>query len=193
MEPGPLKTSEFTAEEKKALLALARKSIETGLDKGKALEPDQKDLSAKLLEDAAVFVTLQKNGQLRGCIGSLEAHRPLAEDVAQNAFAAAFQDPRFQAMQKSELAELEIHISVLTPSVDFPVSSEKDLIEKLRPGIDGLILSDGWHRATFLPSVWESLSRPEDFLCQLKMKAGLDPDHWSDSMRFKRYQVVDIH
>ena len=125
--------------------------------------------------------------QLRGCIGTLEACRPLAEDVSRNAWAAAFRDPRFPPLQESELAGLDIHISVLSEAEPVTFGSEQDLLGRIRPGVDGLILEERSARGTFLPSVWESLPEPEQFLAHLKLKAGLPADYWSASVRMWRY------
>jgi AmmeMemoRadiSam system protein A len=127
------------------------------------------------------------HGELRGCIGSLEAYRPLVEDVAHNAYAAAFSDPRFTPLSETELIDVEFHISVLTPAAPMHFESEADLLSQLRPGIDGLVLEDAGHRGTFLPSVWESLPDAAQFLQHLKMKAGLPADYWSDNLKVSRY------
>ncbi|MEA2094048.1 MAG: AmmeMemoRadiSam system protein A, partial [Pseudomonadota bacterium] len=121
------------------------------------------------------------------CIGSLEPHTSLAEDVSHNAWAAAFRDPRFEALQTGELAGLSIQVSVLGTPEMIDVDSEPALIKKLRPGIDGLILQQGSSRATFLPAVWHSLPEAERFLAHLKLKAGLEADYWSDSIQVWRY------
>jgi AmmeMemoRadiSam system protein A len=141
----------------------------------------------ELQVERATFVTLTINGALRGCIGMLEACRPLAEDVAENACAAAFGDPRFEPLSKEEFDLLDIHISVLSPPEEMTFSSEADLLEKIRPGVDGLILQDGGRRGTFLPSVWGELPGKEIFWMHLKMKAGLPTDYWSDTLRVFRY------
>jgi uncharacterized protein len=126
---------------------------------------------------------------LRGCIGSLEARRPLALDVAENAFASAFRDPRFAPLARAEEPRLDLHISVLSEAEQIPVRSEAELLASLRPGIDGVILSAGARRGTFLPSVWEQLPEPHRFLAQLKRKAGLPADYWSAELRVERYTV----
>jgi AmmeMemoRadiSam system protein A len=148
--------------------------------------------SPRLREPGACFVTLRRSGSLRGCVGSLEATRPLVEDVAQNAFASALRDSRFQPLAEEEQADLDVHLSILTPPEPLPCRSEAELLSKLRPGIDGLILRDGPCRATFLPSVWESLAEPKRFLAALKRKAGLGEDHWSDGIRFQRYRTESV-
>lgn len=145
--------------------------------------------SPELLEAGATFVTLMQGAQLRGCMGSLEAHRPLVQDVAHNALAAAFRDPRFPPLPPGEFLSTRIEVSLLSAPEDFPVTDEQDCLAKLRPGIDGLILTHGMHRATFLPQVWESLPAPDDFLRQLKLKAGLPADFWDEDLRLARYGV----
>lgn len=178
--------------DKNSLLDAAKKSIANGLITHHSLAVDAKKYSAELQETGAAFVTLKLHGELRGCIGTLEAYRPLIEDVTENAYAAAFRDPRFIPLSVKEFDDLEYHISVLKPAVDFPVKSEQDLLQQLRPGIDGLILEDGSHRATFLPSVWEGLLTAHEFVHHLKLKAGLPSDYWSDSLHFKRYEVEEF-
>lgn len=173
------------------LLALARRSIEHGLQHGH--HPIAVDLGNEpelLQQPGACFVSLHLHGNLRGCLGSLEATRPLAEDLAANACAAAFRDPRFPPLRESEYRAVELAISVLETPVEMAFASEQDLLEQLRPGIDGLILRDNDRRGTFLPLVWESLPEPRQFLRQLKVKAGLPPDYWSDSLRVWRYATT---
>ncbi len=178
---------------RKRLLDLARLSIAHGLKTGKALKIDLSDYPTELAMPRATFVTLQKQGQLRGCIGMLEAYRPMAEDVALNAFSAAFKDYRFPPLEADELDELDIHISILSPAEPIAFTSEQNLIDQLRPGIDGLILEEGPKRGTFLPSVWESLPDPRQFLQHLKQKAGLPSNYWSDSIKISRYtaEIID--
>lgn len=177
-----------TEQERQALLALAWQSIRQTLQQGRLPGIHLEDLPVALREPGACFVTLTKHGQLRGCIGSLQAHRPLALDVLHNASAAAFRDPRFPPVVTDELKQLSLHISVLGPSEALLADNEAELLAQLRPGIDGLTLDDGAHRATFLPSVWEQLPEAAQFLRQLKRKAGLADEYWSDSLRFERYQ-----
>ncbi|MGM0592941.1 MAG: AmmeMemoRadiSam system protein A [Pseudomonadota bacterium] len=174
-------------QDQQQLLALAERAIRHGLDYGRALSVESKSYPKTLQQPGACFVTLERGGQLRGCIGSLSAHRPLVEDVAENAWAAAFADPRFAPLREEELAGLEIHISVLTPAEPMRFESEQDLLAQLQPGVDGLVLEEGLRRGTFLPSVWEQLPTPELFLRHLKQKAGLPPDYWSETLKVSRY------
>jgi uncharacterized protein len=179
-------------QQRQQLLSLAKNAIQHGLDTGKPLALNLADYSAELTEQRATFVTLQKHGQLRGCIGMLNAVRPLVEDIAENAFSAAFRDPRFPPLMANELNELEIHLSILTPSEPVNFSSEQDLLSQLQPQVDGLILQDGHARGTFLPSVWGQLPEPRQFLRHLKQKAGLPPDYWSDTIKIDRYYTEII-
>ncbi len=179
-------------ENQQRLLELAKSSIQHGLQTGRPLKINLGAYPEELTERRATFVTLEINHQLRGCIGMLEAARPLAEDIAENAFSAAFKDPRFPPLEAHELDKLDIHLSILTPSEPVSFSSEQDLIAQLQPGIDGLILEEGRRRGTFLPSVWESLPEPEQFLRHLKQKAGLAPDYWSTNIRVYRYRAEII-
>lgn len=183
-----LKKSHMLSEIHRQLLKqLANDSIEYGLAHQRPLYVDLLTMPKELSELRATFVTLEINNQLRGCIGMLEAQRPLAEDVANNSYAAAFSDPRFPAIKDHELSNLSIHISILSPAVQLNIQSETDLIKQLRPDIDGLIIEDNAHRATFLPSVWQSLPHTEDFVHHLKIKAGFKVDYWSKDIRAYRY------
>lgn len=173
--------------DRRLLLDLARSSIRHGLAHHRPEPVDPADYPPALRAPRAVFVTLNRRGQLRGCIGHLEASQALVRDVADNAYAAAFRDPRFPPLTAAELEGLEVHISVLSPPEPLPVVSEADLLRQMRPGVDGLILEEDRHRGTFLPAVWESLPAPEQFLAHLKLKAGLSPGYWSDGIRVSRY------
>ncbi len=184
-----LSTDTLSPVEREALLKVARQSIRHGLDTGRPLAAPRDLPLDRLYEAGASFVTLHMTGQLRGCIGSLEAYRPLIEDVCENAFAAAFRDPRFPPLSEAELPQLSLSISVLTPAEPLSFNSEQELLAIIEPGVDGLILEDGGHRGTFLPSVWESLPDRRDFLRHLKQKAGLPADYWSDSLRVSRYRT----
>jgi len=179
-------------QQKQLLLDLAKSSILHGLQSGKPLAVDPSALPPELLEPRATFVTLHKDYELRGCIGTLKAVRPLAEDIAENAFAAAFRDYRFPPLTADEFEQLEIHLSILTPPEPITFGSEEDLLRQLRPGVDGLIIEEGARRGTFLPSVWEQLPDAEQFLRHLKQKAGLPADYWSDTVRVYRYQAERI-
>ncbi len=189
----------YDAAAREALLALAREVIRAALAGetprlGDSLPPavDPGRLPPVLLEPGAAFVTLQRGGELRGCIGSLTPRRALATDVAANARAAAFDDPRFPPLAPRELAGLDIHLAIVGPAEPLVVGSERELLATLRPGIDGLILEAGVHRATFLPAVWESLPDPRDFVAHLKRKAGLPAEAWGPDFTFSRYSVEAI-
>jgi len=174
------------------LLDIARASIRHGLRHGCPLQLDLARETADLQAVRATFVTLEIAGRLRGCIGTLEPRTPLAQDVADHAYAAAFEDSRFTPLQPHELEALDVHISILTPAVPLPARDENDLLHQMRPGVDGLILQEGRHRATFLPSVWEDLPEPADFLAHLKRKAGLEAEYWSPRLQFWRYETESV-
>ena len=180
-------TNMINEKQQQTLLTLAETAIRHALEHGTLLQVNPADYEEVLRQPSACFVTLQKKGQLRGCIGSLEANRSMVEDVIHNADAAAFSDPRFPPLLEDELSGLELDISLLTPAVEMHFASEKDLLSQLQPGIDGLIIEEGYRRGTFLPSVWEQLSLPEQFLQHLKLKAGLPANHWSENIRISRY------
>lgn len=182
----------FSAIEQKTLLSVARDSIEYGLQGNMMKTIDITNYSPRLQENGASFVTLKVKDQLRGCIGSLEAYRPLVADVAYNAYAAAFKDPRFYPLTDFEFPDLHLHISVLNKPESMTFDSEEDLLRQLRPNIDGLILTEGTHRGTFLPSVWETGLDAETFFKHLKLKAGLPENYWSNTLKVERYTVEDI-
>lgn len=179
---------ELALSEQARLLGIARASIKHGVHTGKPAPTDRVDLEGRLAERRGSFVTLRKERELRGCVGSIEPLRALAEAVSVAAFNAAFRDRRFPKLEAAELGLISIEISVLSPVVQLDVSSEKELLGTLEPDLDGLLLEDGWHRSTFLPKVWESLPEPAAFLSALKLKAGLPANHWSERLRFYRYR-----
>jgi len=172
------------------LLRLARQSIEHGLAHREPLPVDCGVLPGVLAEPAATFTTLRVDGQLRGCCGTLEAVRPLAEDVAYSAYRAAFRDVRFDPVGMHEVDAIRLEVSVLSPLESIPVSGEADLLQQLTPGIDGLVVIADGRRATFLPKVWEMLPEPQQFLAGLKAKCGLAEDYWSTRLEFQRYRTT---
>ncbi len=173
------------------LLQTARKAIYKKLN-GQTLVLDINEYDPAFRQAGASFVTLKINHQLRGCVGSLEPYRSLVEDVARNAEAAAFEDSRFPPLTLAEWDDLQIVISILNPPEPMSFQSEEDLIRQLRPGVDGLVLQENFHCGTFLPSVWQQLPEPREFLRQLKRKAGLDPDYWSSAIQVQRYTASTI-
>lgn len=180
------------SQDQATLLQLARLAIATGVKEHRNMTVETTQYPETLQAKRATFVTLTLNGELRGCIGNLEAHRSLAEDVVHNAQAAALSDPRFPPVTAAEIDRLRLHISVLTPADPLTFDSEHDLIRQLRPGTDGLILQNDTHRATFLPSVWESLPDPAEFIQHLKLKAGLPANHWSATIQVSRYTTLSF-
>ena len=167
----------LTPEDRKALVALARSAIAAELQPAAAIERPQV-LSEALREKRGCFVTLHKKGQLRGCIGTIEPVRSLVENVEENACNAAFRDPRFPALTADELPLVDLEVSVLTVPEILAYKDPVELKQKLKPGSHGVIVSRGWHSATFLPQVWDQLPDPETFLAHLCRKAGMDPDCW---------------
>ncbi|MCW8930187.1 MAG: AmmeMemoRadiSam system protein A [Gammaproteobacteria bacterium] len=179
----------YSPAEQQLLQRIAKESILSGLKKQQPLTLILSNYPEVLQKKRASFVTLKINNELRGCIGTLTPHRPLIEDIAHNAYAAAFQDPRFPALSPTEYEQLDYHISILSDTSLLQFDSEEALIAQIRPGIDGLVLSDNNKQGTFLPSVWEQLPEPEEFLQHLKHKAGLPANYWSDTLQVSRYTV----
>jgi len=169
-----------------ALVTIARRAIGARL----GIAGDEPPQHAALSSPGATFVTLFCGDELRGCIGSLHARRPLGVDVRENAINAAFNDPRFPPLAQSEFVGTSVEISLLTPSTSFCFAIEDELLARLRPGIDGVTLEHSGHRATFLPQVWTHLPEPRMFLAELKRKAGLANDFWSPRMNVGLYEVI---
>lgn len=182
----------FTKEQGMALVALARRTIQENLG---VMPPANPKLAEALADEelhvkTGTFVTLTMNGQLRGCIGSLEGREPLVDSVKHNALNAAFRDPRFSGLTKRELDKVHVEVSILTEPKPLAYADAQDLLKKLRPGIDGVIIRQGYAGATFLPQVWEQLPDKEEFLGHLCMKAGLKPDEWTRGrLEVQTYQV----
>jgi AmmeMemoRadiSam system protein A len=188
----PLFSIELSETHQGALLDIARDAIEYAATGGLPPGPRSDTTDEPLQARVGTFVTLTIRRQLRGCIGSLQGSDPLCHAVADAAYSAARRDPRFAPLRAAELPATRIEISVLSQPEGLEVASRAHLLSALRPGVDGLVLEDGRHRSTFLPKVWEQLPRPEQFLAQLLAKAGLPPDHWSDTLRFNRYQAISF-
>jgi AmmeMemoRadiSam system protein A len=168
------------------LLGRARSAVEARL--GLASLPPATD--ARLEKRGATFVTLRKDGDLRGCIGSLNAHRPLGRDIEANAVAAAFDDPRFPPVTAAEWPQIAIEASLLSEPEFMEFSDEADALSRLRPGVDGVTFFNGCQHATFLPQVWEQLPEPQRFMAALKKKAGKAADFWGPNVMLATYQVV---
>lgn len=186
--------NQLTSEERAILLKLARQAMESAVREVKLESLNLQSLPEPLRQRGATFVTLTRKGELRGCIGALEPQTTLAEDVREHAIAAAQQDFRFPPVQPSELPEINIEISRLTIPQDLDYDSPENLINRIRPHVDGVIIFDGWNRATFLPQVWEKLPDPETFFSHLCMKMGASPDLWRrKKLRVQVYQVEEFH
>lgn len=167
------------------LLPIARSAIADNL----GLEHEAKEDVPWLQQHAASFVTLTQHGQLRGCIGTLEAHRSLLDDVKSNAISAAFHDPRFSPLSREEFDYTDIEVSLLSAMQPMNFTGEQQALNQLQPGTDGLVFEYGRHRSTFLPQVWQQLPAAKDFMSHLKQKAGLSADFWDDDVRLYRYSV----
>lgn len=176
----------FDTSTRRRLLGVARDAIGQRLA-GRSVQVAVEDWPFTCARHGASFVTLTRDGELRGCIGTLEPREPLVTSVANNAVRAAFNDPRFTPLQPGELDEIAVAVSVLSPPVPMRFASQPDLLDQLRPGVDGLVLTCGRRRGTFLPSVWSQLPTPLEFLGGLKRKAGLSEHFWSADIRVERY------
>jgi AmmeMemoRadiSam system protein A len=183
----------LTSQERETLLKLARETISCAARNRELPSVDLDAVPEGLRRDGACFVTLTKHGELRGCIGSLEARRPLALDVRENAMGSALRDPRFPPVRPEELDDLHVEISVLSAPQPLSYDGLDNLIARLRPGVDGVVIERGWHRATFLPQVWEKLPDPRQFLERLCYKAGLSPDTYDHpDLDVYTYQVEEF-
>lgn len=188
---------ELTQGQRKKLLNVAREAILSGLDVGHRNTPDPSEDEA-LRRPGATFVTLRRNGQLAGCIGTMEPVHSLIDDVSHNAWSAAFADPRLPSVTRADLDILEVSISVLGPLTDLDVDSREELLAAIEPGTDGLLINApgrfgaSAHRATFLPSVWDQLPNPDDFLDHLWRKAGLKPGTWPKGMSIQLYRTIEF-
>ena len=184
----------LSLDEQQTLLRMAREAMECGV-RGKKLTPlDERSLPAHLREPGASFVTLTIHGQLRGCIGALEAYQPLAKDVREHAVAAALEDPRFPPVREDELSRIQLEVSRLTRPLPLEYTDAADLLSKLRPHVDGVILRDGGRRATFLPQVWEKIPDPAEFMDNLCYKMGVSDNTWRmKHLEVLTYQVEEFH
>jgi AmmeMemoRadiSam system protein A len=169
----------------KVLLPIARAAISCALNVPRTAD----ETASWLSEPGACFVTLTQDGELRGCIGSLLAHRPLLDDVKSNAVSAALRDTRFMPLSAAELDITNIEVSLLSPSKTMTFRDEADALAQLHPDVDGVIFEYRHYRSTFLPQVWEQLPQPQEFMAHLKHKAGLPADFWSQEVRLSRYTV----
>jgi AmmeMemoRadiSam system protein A len=185
---------QLTDGEKQTLLRLAREAMEHVVRGKKLPFLDKSSLAPHLRENGASFVTLTINGNLRGCIGALEAYQPLAEDVREHAVAAALEDPRFPPVDENELSGIRLEVSRLTAPYPLAYSSSEELLTKLRPHVDGVVLKDEYRRATFLPQVWGQIPDPAEFLDHLCAKMGAKPNLWRNSkLQVYIYQVEEFY
>ena len=182
----------LTVPERDQALDVAVRAVVEPLTSGRRWLPDLDVRGPALAQDGACFVTLRRSGDLLGCIGSLTPRQPLGIDVAHNAAAAGFDDPRLPVLTRRDLPLMQVHVSVLGPLTRLPVRGWAELRDQLRPGVDGLLVEDPRHRATFLPAVWQSLPAPEAFLDALWRKAGLSPRGWPSELQVSRYVVEEL-
>lgn len=186
MEPSPSTSDAWDSQRGRTLLRIARESVADALGLARPGVYDE----PWLREPGATFVTLLWRGSLRGCVGAVQACRPLFEDVWRNARSSAFHDTRFQPLAAREYPDLTVEVSLLSPPEPLICSCEEEALVLLRPGVDGVIFEYQEYRSTFLPQVWEQLSDPREFLSQLQRKAGLRPGFWSQEVRLSRYTVL---
>jgi len=184
-DSAPIQPQPFPPDAGEVLLPLARAAIATQLGLEHAAGAGQPWLT----REGASFITLMREGRLRGCIGTLRPHRALADDVKANAVGAAFRDPRFTPLTAAEFSSISVEVSVLSPLETMRFGNEPDALRQLRAGTDGVVFQYGHHTSTFLPQVWENFSEPSEFLAQLKYKAGLPPDFWDPEVKLARYTV----
>ncbi len=178
----------YTEEQRKKILSISRKTLEYYFSTGKKLEVSMEEINdPALFEKRGTFVTLNRNGALRGCIGTILPIKPLILDVIDNTLNAAFRDPRFPPLEKWEMEDLEIEVSILTVPEKLEFSDLNDLLSKLKLGEDGVIIREGPYQATFLPQVWEELPDKEVFLAHLCAKAGLPPDSYKNPQNLEVY------
>jgi AmmeMemoRadiSam system protein A len=184
---------QLTNEERLLLLQIARNAVECAVNRQDLPELEISAMPLRLQEQGASFVTLTQEGNLRGCIGALQASQSLALDVQEHAVAAAMEDYRFGPVLPEEVARLEIEISRLSPGKELEYSNPNELLSKLRPGVDGVVLRHGIQRATFLPQVWEKVPDPADFLTQLCYKMGAPGDLWKkEHIQVSIYRVEEF-
>jgi AmmeMemoRadiSam system protein A len=190
-DPTVQRVAALLARHGQAMLSLAAASIRYPLT-GRTLAVQPGDVPVELAAPGAAFVTLKREGRLRGCVGSHRAWRPLVTDVIENAAIAAFSEPRFPPLTAAELDGLSLSLSLLTPPTPIAATSEAELLRALRPGRDGLILAEGDRLGLFLPEMWEQLASPAEFLAWLKRKAGLPESYWSATVRVSRFATLAL-
>lgn len=187
-----LADSELAASHGETLCRVAADALRYGLEHNAAPILRAADFAAPLRAPRASFVTIEENGELRGCIGSVAARRPLVEDVAGNAYGAGFRDPRFPPLNQKALDRLSVGISILGPFETLTCTSEDDLFRQARVGVDGFVISAEGHRSLFLPQVWDTLRTPRAFFDTLREKAGLPRRYWSPQLHIERFTVTSI-
>ncbi|HXY28906.1 MAG TPA: AmmeMemoRadiSam system protein A [Acidimicrobiales bacterium] len=190
MAPSPSADAALTAQDAGLLLDIADAAIVEGLFGGPPSVPPLALLPAALRQQVGVFVTLTVDGDLNGCIGTIEGEEPLGHGTARHARSAAFADPRLPALRRADYQRLTTEVSVLSPLAPVAAASRQRMLEQLRPGTDGLVIALGARRGVFLPAVWDQLADPEAFLDHLQVKAGLPPGWWHDAIRAWRFTAT---
>ena len=178
---------QLSQKDKDVLKNAARDALMHSIHHSEELPVTLSEFPATLHDDQNTFVTLNYNGKVIGCMGNLVANQPLIKDVVHNTFSASYYDPRFPDPKTIDPEKIEIHISLLSPNEAIKFHSEQELLAKIRPGKDGLLIREGSRSGTFLPAVWDSIPDRESFLKELKRKAGLPADYWSDTIEIYRY------
>lgn len=182
----------FARHNKEALLAIVKTALDSAVKKQELYQPKRDEFNDVLFNRGASFVTLEKNGRLRGCIGSVMPTNAIAVDLANNAFAAAMHDSRFKPVAEEELEDIDFSVSLLTSFEEIEFNSAEDLLSKITPDVDGLLIKDGERQGLFLPTVWEQIPDKQEFLSELKIKAGLSPSHWSKNLQVFKFRTVEI-
>lgn len=182
----------FARHHKQSLLKIVKQSILTAIEQGKRYHPKREDFDNALFNKGASFVTIKKNGRLRGCIGSVIPNQSVAHSLSDNAFSAALNDKRFSRLTSEELKNIDFTISLLTNFEPIIFDSYSDLLSKIEPKTDGLIIEDGERQGVFLPSVWQQIPNKDDFITELKIKAGISPTYWSQKIKIYRFRTVEI-
>ena len=174
------------------LLQVVARALQKAVTEHKNYSPSRQDYSDEIFNKGASFVTLKKNNELRGCVGTVIPHEAIAQDVSENTFRAAMEDDRFQPLSQEELPFLSFSISLLTGFEPINYKDSDDLLSQIKAGVDGIIIRDGDRQGLFLPSVWQELSNKEEFMKHLKIKAGINPSYWSENLKVYRFRTVEI-
>ncbi len=183
---------QFAQDHGQELMQIVARSLQKAVKEHKSYSPSRQDYTDELFNKGASFVTLKENNELRGCIGTVIPHEAIAQDVADNTYRAAMEDSRFSPLTQEELKNLSFSISLLTRFEPITYTDAEDLLSQIQANIDGIIIRDGDRQGLFLPSVWQELPNKEEFMKQLKIKAGINPSYWSENLKVYRFRTVEI-